>query len=345
MYRNLLTVDGEDAYLNYGAFIYGSLKDVVAFAPMKSVKSNDWAEEDGTEPDLSESGYRVDARSSISLSFGFHGANKDIDGFLSLLSDGVYHTFKIAPLTAYHYVPEDDGGDLSLVQPERSDPLRLYDGALVLRLRLVSNSSINDLCDSRVGAVTLKFSDDDYRYSNGVFGEFAPTVPADGEYLLNGRPFTDYNVVLTKGTLNNIRKISDVKHNLSTKYATQNGLAYDGAGGVVFKSRDVKLNCLMRAATPEQFWQYHQRFFNILSAPGGHTLYVEAEEREYEGYYKSCSVTKFYTEIGGIVWFEFTLTFTITGGFHDTLLAVDGDRFVFVDEGRYVNMESDKQKI
>lgn len=48
-------IDGKDAFTEYGIYVQeGGYNELVAFPPLKAVTSNDWQEEDGIEPDLSE---------------------------------------------------------------------------------------------------------------------------------------------------------------------------------------------------------------------------------------------------------------------------------------------------
>lgn len=317
MYRGSLYIDGEDAYAAYGAFLTDGLKDVVCFPRMKKVKANDWQDGDGTDVDLSASGYRYDTK-GLTLKFGFHGPQKDEVGFIELLSDGVYHTFDFRPLCASDYA---------------SRP----------KLRLVSNPGINDMADGRLGLLTFKFSDDAFGYVTPADAYPDATIAQDEAYGLNGMNFTAFNVNVLKGTLNNVRKMSDVKAALTRKHATQNGVWYDAGSEVYFKSREVKVNCLLRAATPAAFWLYHQRLFNELIKPGGHSLYVGAIDTPYPCYYTGCSVLEFYTEIGGIVWMKFTLTFTLTGSLRSdvlsgVLLAAEDGTFITTEDDAYINM-------
>ena len=47
-------IDGKDAFTEYGIYVQeGGYNELVAFPPLKAVTSNDWQEEDGIEPDLS----------------------------------------------------------------------------------------------------------------------------------------------------------------------------------------------------------------------------------------------------------------------------------------------------
>lgn len=48
-------IDGKDAFTEYGIYVQeGGYNELVAYPPLKAVTSNDWQEEDGIEPDLSE---------------------------------------------------------------------------------------------------------------------------------------------------------------------------------------------------------------------------------------------------------------------------------------------------
>lgn len=326
MYRDRLYIDGEDVYLAYGAFLAGSLKDIVCFPPMKKVRENNWSDEDGADVDLSASAYKYDAR-SVSLKIGFHGPMKDEIEFIEMLTDGVYHTFDFRPLCAPNYAPT------------------------LNKIRLVTNPNINDMADGRLGLLTFKFSDDGFGYKELSSGDYpAATIDADDSYLLNGISFTDFNVNVLKGTLNNIRKLSDVKAGLTRKFSTADGVWYDAGSAVRFKSRGVKINCLLRAATPASFWLYHQRLFNELTKPGGHSLYVAVIDTTYPCYYTSCSVSEFYTEIGGIVWMKFTLSFTLTGNLRSDalsgiLLATEDDAFITTEDCAFINMKVNKNII
>lgn len=318
MYRNRLYIDGEDVYLIYGAFVAGDLKDFVCFPPMKKVNANEWPEEDGSDVDLSANVYHTDIR-DITLQFGFHGPAKDETGFIEMLSDGAYHTFHFKPFADSVY-------------------------ALRPALRLVSNTKMDDKGDGRLGLLTFKFCDDAFGYVSPVTVVPPSTIPADGSYRLNDIRFTDFNVNILKGTLDNIRKMSDVKPNLVVNQAASDGQYYDSAD-VYFKSRDVKVNCLLRASGADAFWRYHQRLFSELRKPGGHRLYVGVTETEYPCYYKNCSVTEFHTEIGGVVWMKFTLTFTLTGNLRKDvlsgdLLATESGDFIVTEEGAYINMRT-----
>ena len=311
-----LYIDGVDVYEAFGAFIVGSPKEVVCFHPMKAVKSNDWGEDDGVEPDLDEQSYRVDVR-NINLTFGFRGERKDIPGFLGMLADSAYHTFRFYTFAKSAYAP-------------------------VFSLRLVSSSGIDDLCDGRPGSLKLRFSCDAYEVPS-LEGEITGMrIPDSDEYRIKGVRLSDFNVTALKGTLNAIRKPSDVKQRLTYRSATADGLVYDEQGAMMFKSRDVKMNCLLRADSADDFWLFHRDLFALLRRANGHTLYVEANDMEYDAYYKSCSVSNFGFD-GRRVWMAFTLTFALTGnlleGLSGDLLATEEGDYIVTEAEEFIDMK------
>ena len=84
-------IDSIDIYAQYGAFVSeGGYNELIAYPSLKSVKSNDWQEEDGIEADLSEP---VLDTKEFSMKFVFTGKNYRLGGFIELLSDKAYHTF------------------------------------------------------------------------------------------------------------------------------------------------------------------------------------------------------------------------------------------------------------
>ena len=126
-----LFIDGLDAYTTYGVYIarsgYNSLSSTAALKPFDT---NDWPDEDGIEPDLSEP-----ALDSKELTVMFYGG--DVEGLISVLMTGAYHEWNFAEI------------------------------GIVKELRLVSNESYNDVKGLRV--FSLRLADDfplsGYEYS------------------------------------------------------------------------------------------------------------------------------------------------------------------------------------
>lgn len=84
-------IDGKDAFTEYGIYVQeGGYNELVAFPPLKAVTSNDWQEEDGIEPDLSEPTLNT---KEFSLKIVLSGMDYRWGGFIERLSDKAYHTF------------------------------------------------------------------------------------------------------------------------------------------------------------------------------------------------------------------------------------------------------------
>ncbi len=272
-----LYIDGNDAYLQYGAYVVsGGWNELVAYPPLKSVESNDWQEEDGVEADLSAP--VLDTR-EVSVKFAFGSLFSSFSQFFNMLSDGAYHDFNCA------YIG------------------RQY------RLRMTQTPNLD--AAKALGTATIKFADDfpmqGYEYQ-------APTsdIPSCTDYLIDGKPTTDYGFIVLQGTMSDVRKPAAVKQNLLRNIGTISGAEYDGKN-VTYKSKDVKLKCLMRAETLEELWRNYDALLHDLIQPEERLLTVSELKQDFPCYYKSCQVTDFYPN--GKIWLAFTLTLTFTRDF------------------------------
>ena len=289
-------IDGQDAYSLYQVFVTdGGYKDLVAFPALKAIDSNNWAEEDGEEFDLSAP--VLDTR-ELSIRFAFHGHNARFGTFIEQLSDGAYHDFNF------------------------SDIGKTY------RLRMISQPDMSQV--STLGVFSLRFADDfplaDYNYVSPQ----SSIVPEQG-YELDERDLSKYGVYVLRGSETEILKSPAVKKNLLQDIKTQSGAIYDGEY-VFFQTKEVKLNCLMRADTLQEFWCNYNAFLYDLSRPEERALFVHSTGYECPCYYKSCSVSKFSPQ--GKIWFEFSLVFVFTSfrvGEEFLLAAEDGTLIITED--------------
>lgn len=300
MDEKLYIDDSIDVYAQFGVFVtQGSYGDLACFAPTKNVDSIDWHEEDGVEFDLSE--LMLDSR-DVSIGFASHGENYDPGAFIQLLSDGAYHKF--------HFTSLD----------------RIY------RLRLVSQPDV--AVAEKFGTMTLLFADDfplkDYVYMTPE----STLIPTQG-YEINGVDFSKYGVRVLKGSLNEVEKSPTVKQNMLRNINSSSGVIYDG-GIVTFETKDVRINCLMRANTVEEFWRNHDALLYDLKRQD-RLLYVDIIGYEYPFFYKSCSVAEFLPQ--DMVWFEFAITLTFTSfrvGPEEYLLACEDAELVMTEKEDYM---------
>lgn len=296
---NRLFIDGNDAYLQYGVYVTsGGYNELVAFPPLKSVESNDWQEEDGVEADLSAP---VLNTREVQVKFAFSGLFSRFCAFIELLSDGAYHEFNCASIQR----------------------------TFTLRMTQQPNLDVAKM----LGKVTIKFSDDfpmnGYKYKAPVSG----VMPSD-DYSLDNTPMTDYGCRVLKGSLSEVMKTPQVKQNLLRNIKTKTGAIYDGRR-VTFKTKDVKLTCLMRAETLTELWRNYDALLHDLIQPEERLLTVKELEQEFPCYYKSCQVSDFYPN--GKIWLEFSLTLTFTGAFRlndsDFVFSTEDGIIVFTEDG------------
>jgi hypothetical protein len=293
-----LYIDGNDAYVKYRIFVEdGGYNELISFPALKAVDSNVWAEDDGAEFDLSAPA--LDTR-ELSVKFAFHGTDALFGVFMELLSDMAYHTFNFAEIG------------------------RTY------RLRLVNYSGFTLKPD--MGLFTLHFADDfpleGYTYTAPVSSIF----PEQG-YELDGRDFSEYGIHVLQGSAAEVLKSPAVKKNLLTNIKSRSGAIYDGEY-VRFETKDVKLNCLMRAESLPELWRNYDALLYDLSRPDERVLYVDSTGYDYPCFYKGCAVEKFAPN--GKIWLQFSLTLTFTS------FRVDGEEFLLATEdGQLIITEQD----
>jgi hypothetical protein len=289
--------------VKYRVFVTDSgYAELTGFAALKSTDSNVWAEDDGAEFDLSCP--KLNSR-ELSVKFAFLGVDAMFGGFMERLSDMSYHVFDFAEIG------------------------RTY------RLRLVNHPELQLVRD--MGLFTLRFADDfpldGYVYSPPVSGV---PVPAQG-YELDGRDLSEYGVCILQGSEKEVLKSPAVKLNLLTDIKAHSGAVYDGQR-VIFQTKDVKLNCLMRANTLAELWRNWDALLYDLVRPNERLLYVDSTGYEYPCFYKGCSVEKFAPT--GKIWLQFALTLTFTS------FRVDAEEFLLAAEnGRLIITEQDDYAI
>ena len=137
-------------------------------------------------------------------------------------------------------------------------------------------------------------------------------MPVCDDYLIDNVPTTNYGLRVLQGTLSEIMKPAAVKQNLLRNISIKTGAVYDGKT-VTFKSKDVKLYCLMRAETLDELWRNYDALLYDLTQPEERLLTVRALEQNFRFFYKQCQVSSFYPpDNNNRAWLEFTLTLTFT---------------------------------
>lgn len=270
-----LAIDGNDAFAQWGVYaVLGGWNELIAFPPLKTVTSNDWQEEDGIEADLSAP--RLNTR-ECTVKFAYCKGADSVAGLISVLSKGAYHEFCIKSL----------GRDCSL------------------RMTQVTAMTADG---GDFGSVSIKFADD-FPLDGYKYEKPDSDIPTAEDYFLDGVPLTDYGVRVLQGGLAELLKPPAVKQNLLRNLPHLDGAQYDG-GRVTFKSKDIKLPCLMRADSMATLWRNRDALLYDLVRPGERILAVDALGLEFPCHYKQCAVSEFFPD--GRPWLRFSMTLTLT---------------------------------
>ena len=303
MMRNYLHIDGQDTYTTYGVYLTdGSYKSLIAYPASKEVTTDNWLEEDGIEADLSEP--KLNTR-ELTLNFAY-GRLADLPSLIDLICDGAYHTFAFPKLG------------------------RTY------TLRLSQMPSLRTL--PSMGTLSLKFADDRPLYGY-TYQAPESTVATCEDYFLDTRPLTDYGCRVLKGTLDEFSKMPATKVNLLQNNKTMQGAIYDD-DVVLYQSKDVKLQLLMRAETLTELWRNYDALLYDLTRANLRQVKCAALDQVFPCYYKSSSVSRFYPD--GKIWLEFDITLTITGNLRPEelglYLAAESADYLTTEDEKYFDM-------
>jgi hypothetical protein len=269
-----LYIDGADAFTSFGVFVEDvGYKGIVQYPPLKTPDSNDWAESDGMEVDLTDT--KLDSKT-----FGIEFAGVldfSVRNLIDYLSDDAYHEFNFAEI------------------------------GVTRTLRLTGNP--NRYTVGTLKTFTLDFADD---YPLAGYSYLAPSRVAScwqTGFELDGKPLSDYGVWIRDGAHDELVKSPSVKQNLLVNTPAMNGAQYDGED-VFFQAKDVKIACHIRADIPT-FWRNYNALLYDLTKPGERLFFYGARNEEYPCHYKSASVSTF-TLTGGDVWCDFDLMLAFT---------------------------------
>lgn len=277
MMTGRLYIDGHDAYKQWGVYVVsGGWNELIAYPPLKTVEYNDWQEEDGIEADLSDPKLNT---KEVSINIAYGGLFSRFIEFVTMLSDRAYHEFNCAHIG------------------------RRY------TLRLTQMPNLDHA--QTLGFATLKFSND-FPLKGYSYKAPSSRIMRTEDYLIDGLPFTDYGCRILQGSLSEVMKTAAVKPNLLRNIATQSGAIYDDAA-VTFKSKDVNLNCLMRAETLDELWRNYDALLFDLIRPNERKLEVAELKQQFPCFYKSAAVSEFYPD--NKIWLRFVLTLTFTKSF------------------------------
>ena len=370
-YSSGVTIDGVNIWDVYEAYIYkDGYRELLQWPALKNVTGNDWQEEDGFEPDLSDP--HLDSR-DLTITFVCNGgASKIVSFYQFLLSK---------PVMTYSF------GKIG----------RSYD------LRVVSMPSLQYA--ERFNIISVGFACDTPPAGSG---SPSSNLQEDRSYVLDGVALSTYGIRVLKGTIAASAKQADVKPLLLRNISVIDGAEYDknpvindasgtlpsteydtvatsldgvsgswkqkkAYGDVTKRARDITLHCLMTDTSLAGVWRNYDALLATLSSKnagatdstlaGAHEITIRALGGVFQCYYKSQSVVEFYADPGK-VWLKFDLTLTLFseaysggggggggsgsgggGGGGDTqlffLLSSEDRGFVITEDGKLIPLDLD----
>lgn len=341
-----LTIDGVNILTTYNVTLEkGAYQTLVQWPEMKSVEGNDWQEQDGYEPDLSNP--LLESR-ELALRFILKGNATEVDAFYAFL-----------------------GG-----QPVRS--YTFTDLGRTIKLRLVSMPSIQYARTFHLMQVQFAADTPLEGYS---YVAPSSSLPEKRDYVIDDVPLSSYGVRVLQGTISSVIKGADVKPLLIRRSSVINGATYDEnpllndpndsfssqdydtiggsfegvtanwkrskeKGTVTYRGRDITLKCFMYGATAGVFRNYDALLYNLTKASGtaadatlsgARTIVIRALGKTFLCFYKSQAVEEFLCR-DGKVWIKFNLTLTLfqEEGSDSFFLATEDDGFVITEDGKLI---------
>lgn len=268
-----LYIDGLDIYASYRAYVADQgYNSFIQWASFKNVSYNDWYEEDGIEPDLSNP--VLDSRTFTLRLVGEN--NRQIQALTTKLNETARHTIVAASI----------GIRLGNVRFIDANMLKSIDGLWHFELTFIEDAP--SLYTMRKPSSTIK-----------------PCY----DYLLDGQLFSDFGVYILDGSLTSIAQLPARKTNWLYSSSTANGTISGDTNNSHSKDYEAVLRCLMRADTLDELWNNYGALYAQLTSQGAHHIVVKQTQKNYPCYYKTQNVRRFYAT--GKIWLEFNIVVNV----------------------------------
>lgn len=278
-YSERLLFGDTDVWDNsYVCTAFGGFNELIAFPPLKTPPANDWYEERGFDPDLSDP--VLDTR--------------EVTLRLSATDQTDYNSI-IGTLGASPVI------DVRAPSIGRSWSLRF----------------IAPTGGAHSSTFGLKFAEDTpmrgYTYQPPAAEkerEWILSTSQRDDFVITESPkrsFADYGARVLGDVVGEMDRRNEVKTGLLRKFATKPGAFYDKAALFNEKGGDRSVQLLMRADTLAELWRNYDALLFDLIRPGARRY------KEAPFYYSSCRVDHFIPDEPR-PWLQFTLTLTFFEG-------------------------------
>ena len=263
---------------SYVCTAFGGFDELIAFPPLKTPPANDWHEERGFDPDLSDP--VLDTR-EVTLRL----LNTDTDDYEYTL-----RTLAETPVIDVRAPSIGRSWSLRFVAPTDS---------------------------AHASTFGLKFAEDTpmkgYTYQPPAAEkecEWILSTSRRDDFVITESPkrsFADYGARVLGDVGDEMKRRNEVKTGLLRKFSTKPGAFYDKAAMFFEKGGDRQVQLLMRADTLAELWRNYDALLADLIRPGARR-YANAPF-----YYNSCRVDEFIPDEPR-PWLRFTLTLTFFEG-------------------------------
>lgn len=304
MFSHRIEIDGVDIWTDYGVYVANKGRfGLLQYPPLKQVYTQEWAEEDGLDCDLSNP--VLDSKEfDIKLAIddrppaGADRAPMCFDDFEEDFLDGKYHDWYFADLQRFY------------------------------RLRYVSQSSIkfikngwtdgggNDRIKYTGMLFTVKMADDfplfqyAYQAPNITEAFWKRFENIDAVSKIDRMFLYQYGALAIDGSLLEIFKSADMKTTLIRDLKEVSGRQMLSQFGK-HKGRQAKVNLLMQAPNLQDLLRSYNALLYNIASPGEHTLTLKLDTQPimHYVYYKNAQVKNFCAD--GIPSIIFSITFQV----------------------------------
>ena len=272
MVRNIF-IDGTDCRAAFGVWVLkGGYGDLFSFPAMKDPDTNDWAEYNGEECDLSAP--KLDVY-NINIDFVASGTEQDTGGFIAMLAAPGRRKMDFPSL----------GRSFDLRLSDNVD-YKTYSSLNVFRLNFVLDEPSKD----------------------SLFAWTSPGVSLpESAYTLDGVNFAHYGIFVESGRDSLLRPAA-LKQQMTRNISTLNGHIYD-ADFVRFRAKDVTLKCCLKASEMLRLWSCRDAFFAALVQPEWRTLTYKG--KTFQCRYVSSQNFRLVVFRAGLCMIEFEVTFRV----------------------------------
>lgn len=215
------TIDIQTTYQTH--ILEGNYKDLLCFAPLKKLNSNDWAEYYGKEYDTDNP--QLD---TTSFSLSFISKSNQYDAFISFLSAQTYNDF--------HFEELNKSFRLRFVGVRKA---KKEQGYITYEATFANDNPLQ-------GYTYITPND---------------TLPPSG-FTIDTIDLSKYGIYLLEENESNLLKSYEVKEHLTTNSSTIAGVQYAEYPNV-FKERTLELLCYMKQPTDRFWKLYEALLYNI----------------------------------------------------------------------------------